>query len=147
MPESYGVTVLGLNELVARMKQADTFQANEVRKTVSSVAQIIVEEAIPIMESQFTSDPSRLDGQLETSMRTSASATKRGVSAKIIEGRVAGEQSSGMYAGPWEFGGYPKGRPFVKEGRALLPTVKKNREALITAIEVAMQQLVAMIEG
>lgn len=147
MPYSQGVQVRGLNELQARLRQAAVYSPNEIRKVVRSVAQIVVDETIPIMESQFVTDPRRRDGQLEVSLRASASASGRGISAKVIEGRVGGEQSSGSYAGVWEFGGYPGKRPFIKEGRALLPTVKKNREKLIAAVEVAMDALAKMIEG
>lgn len=147
MPTNMGVVVLGLDELQARLAQAPDYSRNEIRKVVRSVAQIVVDEAVPLMESQFVSPASRLDQQLEISTRASASAGKRGISAKIIEGRTQGSQSSGMYAGVWEFGGYPGKRPYVKEGRALFPTVKKNREKLVAAIEVAMKQLAQMIEG
>ncbi len=30
------------------------------------------------------------------------------------------------YAGPYEFGGYPKGRPFIAEGRAIYPTFQEE---------------------
>lgn len=146
MPVNYGVQVRGLDALQARLRQAADYSPKEIRKVVSSVAQIIVDETIPLMESQFVSPAHRMDQQLETSLRTSASASARGVSARVIEGRDGGSQSSGKYAGVWEFGGYPGKRPFIKEGRALLPTVKKNRERLLAAVEAAMHELAKMLE-
>lgn len=147
MAQNFGAVVLGVKQLQAKLVAAGEWEPNAVRTAVKTEAQIIVDEAIPLMESQFVTDPSRRDGQLEHSLRTSASASKRGISAAIIEGRVAGEQSSGMYAGIWEFGGYPRGWPYRAGGRALFPTVQKKREEFAKAITAVLQQMADNIGG
>lgn len=147
MAKPVGVTVIGLRELQARLAAASEYEPRQVREIVSNVAQIVVDEAIPEMKSQFVSEPSRMDGKLEESLRTSASASKRGISASVIEGKGTGSQDSAMYAGVWEFGGYPGKRKFVKQGRALFPTAKKHRDRLVAAVEAAMEELARIIEG
>lgn len=46
------------------------------------------------------------------------------------------------YAGPYEFGGYPAGRPFVKEGRALYPTFQEQAPAVRKDIEDGLRDVI-----
>lgn len=150
-----GVTVIGLKELQARLAKASAYEPKQVRAIVSSAAQIVVDEAIPVMKSMFVSDPSRLDGHLEDSLRTSASSSKRGISASIYEGSAGNGNTDNKvpFAGWWEFGGprhksnRPPNRRFVKKGRVLFPTVKKHEYRILRAVEQAMHELAKMIEG
>lgn len=126
-----------------------------VRERLRAVAQIIVDEVIPEMKSSFVSDPSRLDGHLEDSVRASASAGKRGASASVKLGSEGdGNTDAKVPYGGWaEFGGpghksnRPPNRTFKKEGRWLFPAVKRERYRLIRSVEQAMHDLAAMIEG
>jgi hypothetical protein len=152
MAGSVGVKVLGLNTLQKRLAEAPGYEANEVRKELRTVAQIVVEDAITHMQSSFVSG-SRLDGTLEASLRTSASASKRGMSVSVKEGNAGygpPKDHTAPYAGWIEFGGdlKPTGkrrgtqhRPFVKQGRFLFPAAKRNTAALIAGIEAALNRM------
>lgn len=143
------ISVRGLKEFQADISKAAAFEPNEVRKEMRTIAQIVVDEAIPEMKSQFVSDPSRLDGALEDSLRASASASKRGISASVLEGRPGNGNGDhkAPYAGWWEFGGpraktnRPPNRAFVKEGRVLFKVAKRKEAELVEAITVVIARL------
>lgn len=155
MAKVAGVKVIGLNELTARMAAAATYEPQLVRDALQPIAQSVVNEVLPEMQSSFVSDPSRLDGSLEDSLRSSVSVTKRGASASIKEGskgRGNGDHKA-PYAGWFEFGGpraksnRPPNRKFVKNGRFLFPAVKRKRAEIVAAVEVALEEMAKMIEG
>lgn len=147
-----GVKILGINTLQKRLAAAPAYEANEVRKELRTVAQIVIEDAISHMTPTFVSG-SRLDQTLEDSLRTSASASKRGMSVSVKEGSAGygpPKDHSAPYAGWIEFGGdlKPTGkrrgtqsRSFVKEGRFLFPAAKRNTDKLIAGIEDALERL------
>lgn len=139
---SGGVQVIGLRDFQRRIAKAASVQPREMRMGLNDVGQIIVDEVVPDMESMFVSDPSRLDGALEDSVR--ALSTTR-------EGRVvAGYPKRVPYAGWWEFGG-PRGktraypgpppRAFVKSGRTLYPALEKRELEIIARLEVVLNHL------
>jgi hypothetical protein len=50
--------------------------------------------------------------------------------------RTAGIAWRGLlYAGPVEFGGWPKGRPYVAKGRYIFPTVEAERSEIEAELE------------
>lgn len=137
-----GVQVIGLRDFQRRVARAASVQPREMRQGLNDVGQIIVDEVVPDMESQFVTDPSRRDGKLEDSVR--ALSTTR-------EGRVvAGFPTRVPYAGWWEFGG-PKGktraypgpppRPFVKKGRTLYPALERSQAEIVARLEVVLNHL------
>ena len=70
-------------------------------------------------------------GRLKASLRVGKGAA----SSLVREGRA-----SVPYAGPVEFGGWPKGRPFVKEGRYLFPAAKQATPAIEAIYARAVQK-------
>lgn len=155
MAKTAGVVVIGINELIARLATAATYEPELVRTQLKAVAQVVVDEVIPEMKSAFVSAPSRLDGSLEDSVRATSSVSARGGSASIKEGsagRGNGDHKA-PYAGWWEFGGpransnRPPNRRFIKSGRVLLPTVKRKQPEIVAAVELAMDEIAKMIEG
>ncbi|HSH58629.1 MAG TPA: hypothetical protein VK988_03105 [Acidimicrobiales bacterium] len=46
------------------------------------------------------------------------------------------------YYGPLDFGGYPKGRPFIPEGRYLYPTAEAEGPKAVREVEDGMRDLI-----
>lgn len=142
MAGGVGVQVIGLRDFQRRVARAAAVQPAHMREGLNDVGQIIVDEVVPDMESQFVSDPSRLDGSLEDSVRALSTAR---------EGRVvAGFPKRVPYAGWWEFGG-PKGkrnaypgpppRKYVKSGRTLYPALEKRDLEILRTLEHVLNRL------
>lgn len=105
--------------------------------------QLIIKAAIPLIESQFVSDPSRLTGDLVKSLRSQATRT----SGKVKEGLP----STSPYAGWWEFGGpraksnRPPNRKFIKEGRGLYPAYQEVKDEINTMVFVGLGKVADII--
>lgn len=150
MAKYVAAKVVGLREFQRDLAKVQSYEPAAVRAQIKSVAQTVVPEIISEMRSQFVSDPSRLDGTLEATVRASASASKRGISASILEGR---DTKAAGYAGWWEFGGpsmkssRPPNREFKPEGRAIFPVVKRAGERLVAEYESLIAHLAQMLGG
>ncbi len=78
--------------------------------------------------------------------RIRAGATTRG--AHVDWGRTYTQGSTRLtsipYAAPVEFGGYPPGRPFIKDGRYVWPTAREHDPVLERATAEAYDTVVRM---
>lgn len=138
-----GVKVVGLNAFARRVNRAAKTEPRLMKSGLNEVGEIIVHDAVPLMESQFVTDPDRRDGKLADSMR--AQSTTR-------EGRVVlGYPARVPYAGWWEFGGSTKrkaggmDRKWVKRGRSLYPTLDKDRERITAAMDAVLRRIAEII--
>ncbi len=95
----------GLRELTRSLKAAEDGLQKEVNAIFKGAATKVASAARRRL-------PKR-SGRLAASVRPFGTQRKPGV-------RVG--RARAPYAGPVEFGGYPKGRPFVPEGRYIYPT-------------------------
>ena len=134
-----GIKVIGLRDFQLRIRKAEEYKPALMREGLNEVGQIIVETAVPMMESKFVTDPARRTGALERSVK--ARSTTR-------EGRVvAGTPVRVPYAGWWEFGGSTKrkaggmDRHFFKRGRSLYPALDKQAEAIYKALDAVLNRL------
>lgn len=134
-----GVKVVGLRAFSRRVNRASKEKPGLMKSGLNEVGEIIVRDAVPFMESQFVTDPSRRDGKLEDSMR--AQSTTR-------EGRVVlGYPARVPYAGWWEFGGSTKrkaggmDRKWVKRGRSLYPTLDRDMAQVTAAMDAVLRRI------
>lgn len=100
------VEVVGLRELSRSLRQFED-GAKDLRTANKRAAEYVAEKAaarVPVRS-----------GRLQKSIRGAGQA--RGAVVREGTARVP-------YAGSVEFGGWPKGRPFVPEGRYLFPAAK-----------------------
>lgn len=99
------VRIDGLRELSRALKAVEDGMQKEVAGVFKRAAEKVASRARSRIRSR--------SGRLAGSLRPFGTQRKAGVRM----GRKAVP-----YAGPYEFGGYPAGRPFVAEGRAIYPT-------------------------
>lgn len=99
------IRVDGLKELGRALKQLEDGLQKEIPRALKPIADRVADKAKSRINSKT--------GRLAASIRPYA--TQRAAGVRMGSKAVA-------YAGPVEFGGYPKGRPYIKEGRAIYPT-------------------------
>jgi hypothetical protein len=101
------VRIDGLRELSKALRGVEDGLQKEVSGVFKRAAEKVAGKARARINSR--------SGKLAGSLRPFGTQRKAGVRM----GRKAVP-----YAGPYEFGGYPAGRPFVPEGRAIYPTFR-----------------------
>lgn len=145
MAGPFRIEVVGLKEFAAALRKAEGRLPAEIKEVYNAAGDLVVETAVPMMEQQFVSVSSRLDGALERSVRSQPTRTE----GRVIEGYP----SRVPYAGWWEFGGSTKvgggprvHRAFIKGGRALFPALRKVAPKITVAMEEAMERLHDIIE-
>lgn len=102
------VEVKGARELRSALKRIDSDLPNAIKAKFREIAEGAVgpiANALP-----------RKSGDLAGSVR--AGATRRAALVRIGKAALP-------YAGSVEFGGWPRGRPFIKEGRYIFPTAER----------------------
>ncbi|MGH9891076.1 MAG: HK97 gp10 family phage protein, partial [bacterium] len=99
-----GIVFQGLPELRRRLRAVDSALPRAVGQIFKIAADKVASDARSTI-------PSRT-GRLAGSVRPFGTGKRVGV-------RMG--RASVPYAGPVEFGGYPGGRPFIQEGRYILP--------------------------
>lgn len=109
------IQVTGLRELQRALKQLDVELPKEFRGRLKAVAERVAQIV-----------RSRLPHVTGTMIRnTKARATTKG----------AGISWRNIYSGPVEFGGWPRGRPYVAKGRYIYPTVDAERSMIEAEVE------------
>jgi hypothetical protein len=73
--------------------------------------------------------PKELRGRLRT-IAARVAGLLRGPAPPLV-----GQARVTLYAGPVEFGGWPKGRPYVAKGRYIFPTVEAERSEIEAELE------------
>lgn len=108
---SDAVRIDGLRELSRSLKQVEAGLQKEIAGVFKKAADKVAGKARGRIKSK--------SGRLAASIRPYG--TQRAAGVRMGKKAVP-------YAGVYEFGGYPAGRPFVKEGRAIYPTFKAEAE-------------------
>jgi len=121
MAKSQAVTVQGMNQLRRALKQLGDDLA-DLKAAHRSAAELVMRRAAGTL-------PKRT-GALAASLRVGSGAA----SSLLREGKA-----SVPYAGPVEFGGYPRGRPFIREGRYLFPAAKASIPQVEAIYEAAIE--------
>ncbi len=101
------IRIDGLRELTRALKTVEDGLQREVNGVFKRAANKVVSAA----RGRIRSRSGRLAGSLKPF------GTQRAAGARMGSAGVP-------YAGPYEFGGYPAGRPYVAAGRAIYPTFK-----------------------
>jgi hypothetical protein len=115
----------GLRELQRALKAVDGQLHKELRLTFNKVAEKVA---------------GKVRGRMPRRKGTAAS-TVRAQSTQRAAQVVAGGRKVPYY-GPLDFGGYPKGRSFVPEGRYLYPTVEAESPGAVRDIEKGLEDLI-----
>ena len=118
MPQP-AVVVEGLPQLSRQLRAfGDKSLPKAFRAAGKTAAQLVADAARSAV-------PKRT-GRLAASLRAAGQA----------RGAVVREGSAKVpYAGPVEFGGWPQGRPFVKEGRYIFPAAKEREREVAALFE------------
>ncbi len=103
------VQIKGARELRRALNKIDRDLGKQLRRALK-------DEVAEPAAAKIRSRVPRLTGRWSSKITAGASQS----SAYVTWGR-----STVPYAGPVEHGGYPAGRPFVKEGRYVWPTAKE----------------------
>jgi hypothetical protein len=104
------VKVYGLKELNRALKRLDV----ELPKNLKGRLKVIADHVADLVRARVP----HVSGKLASKVR--GSATTRGAAVRV----------NLDYAGPVEFGGYPKGREFVKKGRYIFPAAEAERSRI-----------------
>jgi hypothetical protein len=135
------IEVTGLKEFRSALRAVDSTLGPELRRGLNEVGDVIVADARP----DIPLGPGT-DGQhLRDSIRSQSTQT---------EGRViVGRGKTAGRAGYVIFGGGPTShrgnnrRPFIAEGRALFPSVKRRNTEIIGKLTDVLARLKAKIDG
>ncbi len=119
------IRIDGLRELSRALKQLE----DGLQKEIGTVFKGAATKVASIAKGRINSRSGRLAGSI-TPFGTQRQAGVRMGKASI------------PYAGPYEFGGYPKGRPFMAEGRAIYPTFKEQAPVVQRDIEDGLKSLI-----
>ncbi len=103
------IRIDGLRDLSRALKRVEDGLQKEIPRRLKPIAERVAGTAAGRINSK--------SGRLAGSLRPFATQRAAGV-------RMG--RASVPYAGPYEFGGYPAGRPFLPEGRAIYPTFKEQ---------------------
>lgn len=122
---SADIRIEGLRELNKALREVDEALPKEMRSNLKAVADRVASKAAGRVP--------RRSGKLASSIRGLASQK----SASIAEGTARVP-----YAGSFEFGGWPKGRPYLKEGRVLFPTAQESEDEVVEAVTEAIEGLI-----
>lgn len=118
------IQVTGLRELQRALKQFDVELPKAFRGRLRAIAARVADVV-----------RGRLPDVTGTMRRkTKPTATTKG--AGIVWRGVP-------YAGPVEFGGWPKGRPYVAKGRYIYPTVDAERSRIETEVAGVVDEFIA----
>lgn len=119
------IRIDGLKELGRALKKMEDGLQKEIPKVLKPIADRVANKAKGRINSK--------SGRLAASIRPYATQRAAGVrmGKKNIE-----------YAGPYEFGGYPKGRPFISEGRAIYPTFQEEAPKVEREMVAALNGLI-----
>ncbi len=119
------IRIDGLDQLRRRLKQVDSNLPKELALIFNRSAEGVAAKVRAKINSK------------------SGRAAKHVKAAKTQKGAVvrAGGKSV-PYFGPLDFGGYPKGRPFLPEGRYLYPTAEQEGPKAVREVEDGMRDLI-----
>lgn len=120
------VRVDGLAELVKAVRKIDPTTAKEMRPKLVALAGKVLAAIRPGM----VRGPS---GRFADSAKVRATSKSAG---------IAWSRASVPYAGAVEFGGYPKGRPYIASGRYIFPVVDQMRGQIEAEVSKAMDELI-----
>lgn len=116
MPEQFIIQVQGLQELNRALKRVDA----NLPKQLKGRFKVIAERVASIIRGRLPS----VSGTMRS--KTKAHATQRG----------AGITWRGVpYAGPVEFGAWPRGRPYIQRGRYIFPVVVAEESRIANEVE------------
>lgn len=140
------VVVVGLREFQAAVRRAAVTKPKVMREGLNEVGEVVVHYAIPLMESEFVTDPRQpRTGKLEGSVRAQSTARE----GRVIEGYP----SRVPYAGWWEFGGSTKrkaggmNRTWNKRGRSLYPALDQHQAEVIRVLEGVLNKIADIINA
>jgi hypothetical protein len=119
------VQVIGLRALFRDLTKMSDPAAGVLAKAMSAAGK---DAFTPVATELAAAYPHR-SGRLAASVRVTSSRT----GAAIRVGKKAVP-----YAGPVDFGGYPAGREYLKDGRYLYPTVRRHTAAAVVEYERAV---------
>ncbi len=119
------IRIDGLRELSRALKKVEDGLQKEIPRRLKPIA----ERVAGIAAGRINSRSGRLAGSLR------AFATQRAAGVRMGSARLP-------YAGPYEFGGYPEGRPFIPEGRAIYPTFKEQAPRVESEVVDVLNDLV-----
>jgi hypothetical protein len=119
------IRIEGLRELSRALKAVQAGTQKEIAQVFKSAAEKVATTARSRINSR--------SGKLADSIRPYG--TQRAAGVRM------GKQSV-PYAGPYEFGGYPAGRPFIKEGRAIYPTFQEQEPIVRKDIEKGLREII-----
>jgi hypothetical protein len=120
--------IVGLKALQRDLRKMSDPAAGVLAK---ALAQAGKDALGPVADAVRNAYPSRT-GALRGTVRVTGSRTGAAV-------RVGSKKLP--YAGPVDFGGYPEGRPYVKDGRYLYPTAQAHTGAAVRRYEQAVTQV------
>jgi hypothetical protein len=123
------VSVVGLKALQKDLRRMSDPRAGDLAKAMAQAGKAAM---APVAEAVRGAYPS-VSGRLAGTVRVTGSRT--GAAVRVGKKTVP-------YAGPVDFGGWPKSRPFVKSGRYLYPTAESMTGATVAKYEQAVAHLV-----
>lgn len=116
----------------------------ELSRALKSVEDGLQKDIGPVLKGAAAGVAARARGKINSQTgRLAASIRPYGTQ------RTAGVRMGSAavrYAGPWEFGGYPAGRPFIAEGRALYPTFREQAPQVSRDIVNGLEALIRQNE-
>ena len=119
------VRIDGLRELSQSLKAIEEGNQKQINAVMKSAADKVATKARGRINSRT--------GKLASTVKPYGTQRASGV-------RMG--RASVPYFGSYEFGGWPKGRKFIREGRALYPTFRDSRDQVIRDISTGLQQLI-----
>lgn len=118
------IDVEDLSKLQADLRKVDAKLPKELRGKLLAIASRTVDLIRPKLP--------KITGKLQAATRPYATSQGAG-----LKWNMSPENYSPMV----EFGGYPAGRPFVKAGRYIFPTIDAHRSQLEREIEQAVDEV------
>ncbi len=119
------IRIDGLRELSRALKRVEDGLQKEIPKRLKPIAERVAGTAAGKINTK--------SGRLVGSLRPFA--TQRAAGVRMGRKNVP-------YAGAHEFGGYPAGRPFLPEGRALYPTFRDQAPRVEQEVVDALNDLI-----
>ena len=113
------IQVTGLRELHRALKQMDAELPKELKGRMKAIA----DRVASIVRGRLPS----VSGTMRRKTKAQANARGAGISWRGV-----------IYAAPVEFGGWPKGRPYVQAGRYIYPTVDAERSQIEDEVAAVM---------
>lgn len=136
------IKVVGLSQFNRDVRRASASEPAEVRKALLGISQLVASRAQVKMQSLIHDH--RSTGQLVSSLKPRATTKTASI--------VLGTPVRTPYGGWWEYGGprhrtnRPPNRTYIKEGRALYPTLAENTDEIWLLTERVITHLVNTIE-